>query len=150
MRLAVHKIVFSLAAVFSLAFALGACTAPEIESCETWRETRNNCEAANGMYEEVNYDLCNNVDPECKEFYDCAAALPCVALDNGRMGLGQPMLDVKIGGKACVDRTLDPSCNDTKPKTCCPVSNYRTLCPQPEDKECTDEDLRVLIQTDEE
>ncbi|HEY8374938.1 MAG TPA: hypothetical protein VIK91_00560 [Nannocystis sp.] len=110
---------------FALAFTLGACTAPERESCENFREARNNCEAANGTYKAVNFDLCNNVDPECKEFYDCAAALECVELNNGRFSLGGLQVD-KTGKESIV--------------------HYRALCPQPEDKECTDEDLRELIE----
>lgn len=142
MKRSLHTLVISSA--FGLAFALGACTAPEIESCESFRETRNSCEAVNGTYKPVNFDLCNNVDPECKEFYDCAAALPCIWYDNGRAGLGQERTDAKIAGKACVPRSVDPNCG----KNCCPVDNYRILCPQPEDKECTDEDLRILLEPD--
>lgn len=107
MRLAVHKIFLSSAFTFCLAFAAGACTAPEVASCEKFKETRDACESQNGNEEEpANYDLCNNVDPECKEFYDCAAQQECK----------------EIGGVFRLD--------------------YSKTCTMPEDKECTDADLR--------
>lgn len=109
-----HKFFLVSIVPFSLALALGACTAPEIESCESFREVRNNCEALN-MFEEKpeNYDLCNNVDPECKEFYDCAAQQACVDV-NENVKNADPLWRL----------------------------DYRENCPQPEDKECTDADIR--------
>ena len=102
-----HKIFLSSCIGFVLAFALGACTAPEVESCESFREKRDACEGMNGNEEEpANFDLCNNVDPECKEFYDCAAQQECK----------------EVGGVFRLD--------------------YAKTCTMPEDKECTDADLR--------
>ncbi|WP_143140093.1 hypothetical protein [Nannocystis exedens] len=142
-----HKIFLGSLFGFTLAFALGACTAPEIESCENFREVRSSCDGNNAFrYEPVNYDLCNNVDPECKQFYDCTAALSCVPDSNLTWLLGTEKVDTKIGGKPCVPRSQDPECG----KRCCPVEFYRTLCPQPEDKECTDDDLRIPEEEDEE
>lgn len=147
MRLAVHKIFLGSLLSFSLAFTLGACQAPEAGSCEEFREVRGNCDGNNAFaYEPVNYDLCNNVDPECKEFYDCAAALACVPDPNFTWILGRENVDAKVAGKACIPRSQDPECG----KKCCPIESYRTLCPQPEDKECTDDDLRVPQEEDEE
>lgn len=101
-----HKL--SLFFAFSAAIALGAaCTSPEAEACEDFKKARDGCEAMNGNEAPAaNFDLCENVDPECKEFYECAAATECV----------------DMGG---VFRL-----------------NYGKTCTQPEDKECTDADLR--------
>ncbi|MDC0720145.1 hypothetical protein [Nannocystis bainbridge] len=141
-----HKIFLGSLFSFSLAFALGACTSPEINSCENFREVRGSCDGNNAFrYQPVSYDLCNNVDPECKAFYDCAAALPCVP-DARAFVLGVENEAMKIGGKPCIPRSQDPECG----KQCCPVDNYRTLCQQPEDKECTDEDLRIPEEEDDE
>lgn len=96
--------------VFTLvgAVALGACTSPEVEACEDFKGTRDACEAMNGEQEDngVSFDLCDNVDPECKEFYECAAQQACT----------------EVGGVYRLD--------------------YGKVCTMPEDKECTDADLR--------
>lgn len=96
------------ASLFVSLFAGIACTAPEVEACEKFKEVRDACEAMNGNVdaEPVNFDLCDNVDPECKEFYECAVTMMC------RESGGVHRLD------------------------------YYTTCTMPEDKECTDADLR--------
>ena len=102
-----HKIFLSSSVAFLLAFTLGACTSPETESCESFRDNRDACEAMNGNeVEPVNFDLCENVDPECREFYDCAKQQECK----------------EVGGVFRLD--------------------YAKTCTMPEDKECTDADLR--------
>ena len=106
-----HKIFLSsLIFASASAFALGACTSPEKESCESFKETRDACEAMNGVDEDdpepANFDLCNNVDVECKEFYECAVLQECK----------------EVGGVFRLD--------------------YSKTCTMPEDKECTDADLR--------
>lgn len=96
--------------VFTLvgAFTVGACTSPEGEACDDFKSARDACEAMNGAQEDdgISYDLCDNVDADCKEFYECAATMPCT----------------EIGGVFRLD--------------------YGKTCTMPEDKECTDADLR--------
>ena len=97
------------AASLALSLVLGvACTSPEAEACENFKEKRDACESMNGDVDAapVNFDLCANVDPECKEFYECAVTQECK----------------DIGGVFRLD--------------------YYKTCTQPEDKECTDADLR--------
>lgn len=84
-----------------------ACTSPEAEACENFKETRDACEAMNGNeVEPMNFDLCANVDPECREFYECAVQQQCT----------------EVGGVFRLD--------------------YTKTCTMPEDKACTDADLR--------
>lgn len=102
-----HKL--SLFFAFFAAAALGvvACASPEAEACESFKSARDACEAMNGSeIPAVNFDLCDNVDSECKEFYECAAQQECK----------------EVGGVFRLD--------------------YAKTCTQPEDKECTDADLR--------
>jgi len=102
----VHKLTLLFA--FVAAVVLGAaCASPEVEACENFKKARDACEAMNGSEAEaVNFDLCDNVDSECKEFYECAATQACT----------------EFGGVFRLD--------------------YGKTCTQPEDKECTDADLR--------
>ena len=105
-----HLIKLLLLSTFLGSLALGAaCTSPEVEACEKFKDTRDACEAMNGNeVEPVNFDLCANVDPECKEFYECATS-PDVKCEE-------------VGG---VFRL-----------------NFAKVCAMPEDKACTDADLR--------
>lgn len=101
-----YKLILLSTFVGSLAVGT-ACTSPEAEACEKFKDSRDACEAMNGNeIDPVNFDLCANVDPECKEFYECAVTMEC------RESGGVHRLD------------------------------YYTTCTMPEDKECTDADLR--------
>lgn len=120
-----HKLLFVTSFIVALAaaaFTVGACTSPERESCEEFREVRATCDAYNVFtFKPVNYDLCNNVDPECTEFYECAVQQPCNDINANR-------------------KNVDPVWR----------LDYRDACPQPEDKECTDEDLRIPVYPEDE
>ncbi len=107
--------------LFLVAFAgsvtLGAaCTSELTEACNDFVAARDACEAPNGdppqMY---STDLCGNVDAECQDFYLCAAAAEC----------------------------KDENENDDDAE----VTKFRlqikaAKCELPENKECTDSDLR--------
>ncbi len=101
-----YKLILLSTFLGSLAFG-AACTSPEAEACEKFKETRDACEAMNGNEQDpANFDLCANVDPECKEFYECAVQQQCAT----------------VGGVFRLD--------------------YSKTCTMPEDKACTDADLR--------
>lgn len=101
-----YKLILLSTFVGSLAVGT-ACTSPEAEACEKFKDSRDACEAMNGNeIDPVNFDLCANVDPECKEFYECAVQQQCT----------------EVGGVFRLD--------------------YGKTCTMPEDKACTDADLR--------
>jgi hypothetical protein len=104
----VHLYKLILLSTFVGSLAVGtACTSPEAEACEKFKDSRDACEAMNGNeIDPVNFDLCANVDPECKEFYECAVQQQCT----------------EVGGVFRLD--------------------YGKTCTMPEDKACTDADLR--------
>ncbi len=103
------KLLFLVAFVGSAAVG-GACTNALTEACNDFVSVRDACEAQNmdppPMY---GFDLCANIDPECEEFYNCAAAAPC----EENPGDGKWRIQANSAG-----------------------------CTQPENKECTDADLR--------
>ncbi|HEY0138283.1 MAG TPA: hypothetical protein VGB85_29565 [Nannocystis sp.] len=104
------KLLFLVAFVGSVATG-AACNNSLTESCKDFRSARDACEDQNGdpapMY---GFDLCDNIDPDCEEFYNCAAAAPC-----------------------------EQNKNDDKWR----LQLAAAECKQPENKECTDADLRM-------
>ena len=85
-----------------------ACTSELTEACEDFVDVRDACELQNGDPPPTySYDLCDNIDPERKEFYLCAVAQTCEEV-NDKFRL-----------------------------------QYKDNCEQPENKECTDADLRM-------
>ena len=109
-RSPVKKLLFVVAFVGSVAVG-AACTSALAESCEDFRSARDSCELLNGEeLEPIAFDLCDNIDADCEEFYRCAAAAPC----ENKKGDKKWRLQTTVAG-----------------------------CKQPENKECTDADLRV-------
>lgn len=103
MRLTVHKLFLSSAVAFALAFSLGACTPPEVESCEQFKEKRDACDAMNGSDQEPdNANLCDDVDAECKEFYDCARQQECKD-EGGVFRLDYAKICTMPEGKECTE-----------------------------------------------
>lgn len=102
MRL-VAPLVISAALAFATAFALSACTPPEVEACEQFKEARDACTAKNGSEAEPEAgDLCENVDPECKEFYDCARQQECKEV-GGVFRLDYAIICTMPEGKECAE-----------------------------------------------
>ena len=99
-------------AAFVGSVAVGAaCNNALTESCEDFRSVRDACELQDGVELEMfGFDLCDNIDADCEEFYNCAATAPC----EQRKGDKKWRLSTTAAG-----------------------------CKQPENKECTDTDLRV-------
>lgn len=97
------KLLRSAAIVFAAAFALGACTAPEVESCDKFKEAREACDAKNGSdMEPEDADICEKVDAECKEFYDCARQQECVEV-GGVFRLDYAKICTMPEGKECTE-----------------------------------------------
>lgn len=108
-RSPVKKLLFLVAFVGSVAVG-AACNNALTESCEDFKSARDACELQNGddppMY---GFDLCDNIDADCEEFYRCASVAAC---------------EQKKGDKKWRLQTTAAGCK------------------QPENKECTDADLR--------
>lgn len=102
------KLLFLVAFVGSAATG-AACSSALTEACEEFVSSRDGCEELNGdgppLY---GFDLCANIDPDCEEFYKCAATAECKEAKDSKMRLDTV-------GAGCI---------------------------QPENKECTDADLR--------
>ena len=106
----VKKLLFVVAFVGSVAVG-AACNNALAESCNDFKSARDGCEVQNGDPPPVyGFDLCDNIDPDCEEFYNCAAAAPCEKPE------GAEKFRLQIG---------------------------TAMCEQPENKECTDADLRL-------
>ena len=104
------KLLFLVAFVGSAATG-AACNNSLSESCNDFKSARDACEAQNGDPEPMyGFDLCENIDADCEEFYNCAAAAPC----EQNKGDGKWRLQAAAA-----------------------------KCEQPENKECTDADLRM-------
>ena len=98
-----HKILLSSAVAFAFAFTLGACTSPEVESCEEFKRQRDVCGEMNGSEVEPEVgDLCANVDAECKEFYDCAREQECKEV-GGVFRLDYAKICTMPEGKECTE-----------------------------------------------
>lgn len=104
------KLLFLVAFVGSAALG-GACSQALQQSCESFVKARNSCEDLNGddppLY---GFNLCDNIDPDCEEYYNCAADAPC---EENKSDGKYRLQTSKVEG-----------------------------CTQPENKECTDADLR--------
>jgi len=109
----VKKLLFLVA--FAGSVTLGAaCTSELTEACNDFVTARDSCEAPNGDPPQVyTTDLCGNVDAECKEYYLCAAAAECENENDEDDEFTKFRLQIKEAG-----------------------------CVLPENKECTDSDLR--------
>lgn len=68
---------FVAALVGSALFALVACKAPEVESCEDFVSAARDCAEMNGDPLTQLDDLCDDVAVECREYYKCAAKAEC-------------------------------------------------------------------------
>lgn len=104
MRLLSHKFVISTALAFAAAFTLAACTPPEVEACEQFKETRDACDGQNGSEDDPDANLCENVDPECKEFYECARQQECKEV-GGVFRLDYAKICTMPEGKECAEVT---------------------------------------------
>jgi hypothetical protein len=107
----VKKLMFLVAFVGSAAVG-GACNQGLKQACEDFVAARNSCEDLNGDPPPIyGFNLCENIDEDCEEFYNCAASAPCEEnKSDGKFRLQAG----KVEG-----------------------------CVQPENKECTDADLRM-------
>lgn len=100
-----HRFFLVTAFAFAAAFTIGACTAPEAESCEQFKEARAACDAKNGSdtsSEDKDANLCDSVDAECKEFYDCARQQECVEV-GGVFRLDYAKICTMPEGKECTE-----------------------------------------------
>ncbi len=104
------KLLFLVAFVGSTAVG-SACNQALTQACEDFVKARNSCEDLNGDEPPLyGFNLCDNIDPDCEEYYTCAATAECAEnKSDGKFRLQ--------GGKV-------------------------EGCVQPENKECTDADLR--------
>jgi len=105
----VKKLLFLVA--FAGSATLGAaCTSELEEACNDFVTARNACESQNDdpppLY---STDLCGNIDPDCKEFYTCAAAAECAPNPDKKF-----RLQIRNAGcvapekKECTDADLRP------------------------------------------
>ncbi|MBK8263973.1 MAG: hypothetical protein IPK80_21885 [Nannocystis sp.] len=67
-------------AVLAIFFAAAhlACTPPEVRACEFFVDELAICTDRNASAGEPPEDLCEEVHPECEDFFRCAANRPCV------------------------------------------------------------------------
>ncbi len=70
--------VWYLAAVLAGSLAgVGGCTPPEVGACEDFVSAARACAEMNGDPLAALDNLCDDVLPECREYYTCAAAAEC-------------------------------------------------------------------------
>jgi hypothetical protein len=108
--------VVAFAAFVGSAITGAACTSDLQQACEDFVSARNTCESFNNdPPPKYGFDLCARIDPDCQEFYECALTVPCEEASDDKFRLNYK--------KGVVD-------------------GVETECVQPENKECTDADLR--------
>ena len=118
------KILYVVAFVSSASIGAAACSSDLKQACEDFVETRDACEALTPPdpenLQKYTTDLCGNIDPECKAYYECAILAPCNEIkDHFRLDVG-----------ALNDQLAQDMGEDY------------IECKEPENKACTDADLR--------
>ncbi|MBL9101424.1 MAG: hypothetical protein JNL82_10735 [Myxococcales bacterium] len=129
------KLLFIVAFVSSATVGAAACNSDLKDACEQYVEVRDACEALSPPEpdDEQKYftDICANIDPDCKEYFECAVlAYNESDPDNDfceEDSKGRFRLNVK-------------KMNDANLKAL-GADNY-VECKEPENKACTDADLR--------
>lgn len=121
------KLLFVVAFVSSA--TLGAACKNDLKSaCEEYVDIRNECEAYSPPDEDeapkYMVDMCANIDPECQHYYECAIYAPC-----NKDRRDKYRLDIE---------ELNKSLQETADKQ----NTEFVECKEPENKACTDADLR--------
>ena len=105
------KLLFLVAFVGSAALG-GACNNSLKDACESFVDARNACEDLNGdpppLY---GFNLCDNIEPDCEEYYTCAATAPCdksKSDDKYRLQAGMVEGCVQPENTECTDADLRP------------------------------------------
>ncbi len=119
------KLLFVVAFMSSATFG-AACKNDLKDACDVFVEIRNECEALTPPDPEdapkYAIDMCANIDPECQAFFECSIYAPCNEDSNDRY-----RLDIDALNKDLQEAAEDGEIVE---------------CKEPENKACTDADLR--------
>lgn len=140
------KLLFIVAFVSSATVGAVACSSDLKDACEEFIEVRDACEALSPPEPEDKQkyftDLCANIDPDCLEFFQCAiaAAAPAGSTADSQ----EDDEDDDFCDKDSKDRfRLDiKALNAFNMAEAAKAGVEFVECKEPENKACTDADLR--------
>jgi hypothetical protein len=134
------KKLFFLVAFVSSTTVGGACSSELKAACEAYVEAREACEARTPPDPEdlpkYSVDMCANIDPECQAFFECAVLAAPVEPEEENLDFCN------------VDRNSKKSRLDLRALNAQLLKDSKEFgfeyveCREPENKACTDADLR--------
>lgn len=105
-----------------------ACSSDLKEACEDFVSTRDACEAMSppdaDEVPKYSIDMCANIDPECQAYFECAILAECKEDANDKFRLDLKGLNAQLEKDAKAQKIEFIECRE------------------PENKACTDADLR--------